>query len=75
MKLILNQLTPVPLNQNPYKFGEPIEPRRPTAIARNLTTASGVPITVETAINLAVACGASVSSESRSLRLICQNPS
>ena len=54
----LNQLTPVPLNQNPYKFGEPINAGGHDDCG-TLTTASGVPITGKAAINLAVACGAS----------------
>jgi hypothetical protein len=61
----LNQLSPVPLSQNPYKPGEPIN----GGVDANgnpihddcgtLTTPSGVPVTGQAAINLSVACGAS----------------
>ncbi|HEY6253062.1 MAG TPA: carboxypeptidase regulatory-like domain-containing protein [Candidatus Angelobacter sp.] len=49
----LNQIAPLPLNQNPYALGEAIGPNDCTTF----TTPSGVPITGQAAINLQVACG------------------
>jgi len=54
----LNQLTPLPLSQNPYKVGEPINAGGHDDCG-TMTTASGVPITGQAAINLSVACGGS----------------
>ena len=51
-------MTPLPLSQNPYKVGEPINAGGHDDCG-TLTTASGVPITGQAAINLSVACGAS----------------
>jgi len=61
-KYELNQLHPVPLSQNPYKPGEPINGIDPnTGLAHDdcgtLQTPSGVPVTGQAAINLSVACG------------------
>ena len=60
----LNQLHPLPLSQNPYKPGEPIggtDPNNPTDDCNTFTTPSGVALTGQAAINLAVACGADAS--------------
>ena len=61
----LNQLSPVPLSQNPYKPGEPIDGGVDAGgnpihdDCGTMTTPSGVPVTGQAAINLSVACGAS----------------
>jgi carboxypeptidase family protein len=70
----INQVLPTPLSQNPYKLGEPIssaidpntnlsvdcgESFDALGVPTNAMTPSGVPITGQAAINLAVAaCGA-----------------
>ena len=61
-KYELNQLHPVPLSQNPYKPGEPINgidanTGLPHDDCGTLQTPSGVAITGQAAINLGVACG------------------
>jgi hypothetical protein len=57
----VNQLLPVPLSQNPFKPGEPITDCGTTldsnGIPLDALTPSGVPITGQAALNLAVACG------------------
>ena len=61
----LNQLRAVPLSQNPYKPGEPIDggvdglgnPIHDDC--GTMTTPSGVPIVGQAALNLSVACGGS----------------
>jgi hypothetical protein len=51
----LNQLQPVPASQNPFKPGEVLSQ---VCGINQVTTPSGVPITGQAAINVAVACGA-----------------
>jgi len=59
----LNQLHPIPLSQNPYKPGEAIDFNTDDANSdcNTFMTPSGVPVTGQAAINLAVACGADAS--------------
>ncbi len=64
-QLDLNQLYPVSASQNPYKPGEPIGGAINPSTGQpshddcgTMTTPSGVAITGQAAINLAVACGA-----------------
>ena len=63
--LMLNQVLPTPLSQNPYKPGEPIGGGVDPATGDNLhddcgtlTTPSGVPVTGQALVNLQIACGA-----------------
>ena len=58
----LNQVLPVPLANNPYKPGEPIDAIDPlTGLPHDdcgtMQTASGAAITGQAAINLGIACG------------------
>jgi len=64
-QLDLNQLQPTPASQNPYKVGEPIggtiDPSTNSPShddCGTMQTPSGVDVTGQAAINLAVACGA-----------------
>ncbi len=64
-QLDLNQLLPVSASQNPYKRGEPIGGMIDPSTGQpshddcgTMTTPSGVAVTGQAAINLAVACGA-----------------
>jgi len=64
-QLDLNQLMPVSAAQNPYKSGEPIGGMIDPVLNQpshddcgTMTTPSGVAVTGQAAINLAVACGA-----------------
>ena len=58
-QLDFNQLHPVPLSANPYKPGEPIGAGGHDDCG-TMTTPSGVAVTGQAALNLAVACGATV---------------
>jgi carboxypeptidase family protein len=53
----LNQLAPLPLSQNPYAPGEPLDTNSNTDC--NALAVNGVQVTGQAAINLGVACGAS----------------
>jgi len=58
--LDINQVLPTPLSQNPYQVGEPIKGVNAAHDdCGTMETPSGVPVTGQAAINLAIACGAS----------------
>jgi len=51
----INQVLPTPLSDNPYQMGEAIG----SDDCNSMQTPSGVPVTGQAAVNLAIACGAS----------------
>ena len=52
-RIDLNQVTSLPLSQNPYQVGEAIGPDD----CNTLTTPSGTPVTGQALVNLGIACG------------------